>query len=136
MANDCRSRAQGILLGLACGDALGRPVEFQGPDRIKETHGRVTDMLAHGTYGQPAGTVTDDTEMALSITRSLAEHGTFEPEDIAARFVDWKQSGPFDIGIPPSSALQRIDNSESWDEAGHREWEARAWKATTLATIA
>ncbi|MFD1564123.1 ADP-ribosylglycohydrolase family protein [Haloarchaeobius amylolyticus] len=124
MANDCRSQAQGILLGLACGDALGRPVEFQAPDRIKRIHGQVTEMLAHGTHGQPAGTITDDTEMALCIARSLVEHGTFEPEDIAARFVDWKQSGPFDIGIMTSSALQRIQNGESWDEAGQREWQA------------
>jgi len=119
-----QSRAQGILLGLACGDTLGRPVEFQNPNRIKETHGRVTEMLAHGTHGQPAGTITDDTEMALCIARSLAEHGTFEPKDVAARFVEWKRSGPFDIGIMTSSALQRIQNGEPWDEAGHREWEA------------
>ena len=124
MANNCRSQAQGILLGLACGDALGRSVEFQRPDRIKRRHGRVTEMLANGTHGQPAGTITDDTEMALCIARSLAEHGAFEPEDIATRFVDWKRSGPFDIGIMTSSALQRIQNGESWDEAGQREWEA------------
>ncbi|QFU81824.1 ADP-ribosylglycohydrolase family protein [Natronorubrum aibiense] len=124
MGSDCHSRARGILLGLACGDALGRPVEFQGPERIERTHGRVTEMLAHGTHGQPAGTITDDTEMALCIARSLAEYDTFEPEDVAARFVDWKQSGPFDIGIMTSSALQRIQNGESWDEAGQREWEA------------
>jgi len=37
MANDCQLRAQWILLGLACGDALGRPVEFQGPDQIERT---------------------------------------------------------------------------------------------------
>lgn len=55
MTNDCQSRTQEILLGLACGDALGRPVEFQSPDRIKETHGRVTDMLAHGTTGSLQG---------------------------------------------------------------------------------
>ncbi len=45
-------------------------------------------MLANGTHGQPAGTITDDSEMALCIARSLAEHGAFEPEDIASRFVD------------------------------------------------
>lgn len=117
-------RAQGILLGLACGDALGRPVEFQGPNRIERRHGRIADMLANGTHGQPAGTITDDTEMALCIARSLADHGIFEPEDIADRFVAWKGSGPFDIGIMTSSALQRIENRESWDEAGRREWEA------------
>lgn len=119
-----RSRAQGMLLGLACGDALGRPVEFQSPARIEREHGRVTEMLANGTHGQPAGTITDDTEMALCIARSLVERGTFDPEDIAARFVDWKVSGPFDIGIMTANALQRIDRGESWDEAGPNEWEA------------
>lgn len=123
MTADQRSRTQGTLLGLACGDALGRPVEFQDPERIMQTHGRVTDMLAHGIHRQPAGTITDDTEMALCIARSLAEHGTFKPEDIADRFVNWKRSGPFDIGRMTSNALHRIQKGESWDVAGEREWE-------------
>ncbi|MFC7216037.1 ADP-ribosylglycohydrolase family protein [Saliphagus sp. GCM10025334] len=106
-----------------CGDALGRPVEFRPPYQIERTHGRVTEMLADGTHGQPAGTITDDTEMALCIARSLDEHGTFEPADIAERFVTWKASGPFDIGMMTSSALHRIQNGVSWDDAGHREWE-------------
>ncbi|WP_114579050.1 ADP-ribosylglycohydrolase family protein [Saliphagus sp. LR7] len=121
--DDQRSRARGILLGLACGDALGRPVEFQPPDRIRRDHGRVTKMLANGTHGQPAGTITDDTEMALCIARSLADNGEFDPADIADRFVEWKASGPFDIGIMTSSALQRIQDGESWEEAGQNEWE-------------
>ena len=67
--------ATGALLGLACGDALGRPVAFRSADSITDAHGRVTEMLADGTHGQPAGTVTDDTEMALCIARSLVENG-------------------------------------------------------------
>ncbi|QLD86040.1 ADP-ribosylglycohydrolase family protein [Natronomonas halophila] len=121
---DERTRARGVLLGLACGDALGRPVEFSSPEAIERRHGRVTEMLADGTHGQPAGTITDDTEMALCIARSLAENGEFDPADIAERFVEWKRSGPFDIGIMTSSALRRIENGEPWDEAGHNEWEA------------
>ncbi len=124
MEGERRSRAEGMLLGLACGDALGRPVEFRSPEQIERTHGRVTEMLADGTHGQPAGTITDDTEMALCIARSLVEHGTFVPEDVADRFVAWKASGPFDIGIMTANALGRIERGESWDEAGHREWEA------------
>jgi ADP-ribosyl-[dinitrogen reductase] hydrolase len=75
-------RARGTLLGLACGDALGRPVEFRSTARIEGDHGRVTEMLGHGTHGQPAGTVTDDTEMALRIARSLVEQGGFDPDDV------------------------------------------------------
>jgi ADP-ribosyl-[dinitrogen reductase] hydrolase len=121
---DERTRARGVLLGLACGDSLGRPVEFSSPDAIERQHGRLTEMLADGTHGQPAGTITDDTEMALRIARSLAENGEFDPADIAERFVEWKRSGPFDIGIMTSNALRRIENGEPWDEAGYSEWEA------------
>jgi ADP-ribosyl-[dinitrogen reductase] hydrolase len=121
---DERTRARGVLLGLACGDALGRPVEFSSPDDIKRQHGRVTEMLANGTHGQPAGTITDDTEMTLRIARSLAENSEFDPADIAERFVEWKRSGPFDIGIMTSNALRRIETGEPWDEAGYNEWEA------------
>jgi ADP-ribosyl-[dinitrogen reductase] hydrolase len=121
---DGRTRARGLLLGLACGDALGRPVEFASPERIERQHGRVTEMLADGTHGQPAGTITDDTEMALCIARSVAENGGFDPEDVADRFVEWRASGPFDIGIMTSNALRRIADGERWDEAGHSEWEA------------
>ncbi len=60
-------RAAGVLLGLACGDALGRPIEFMWPAAIEREHGTVTEMLGYGTHGQPAGTITDDTEMALCI---------------------------------------------------------------------
>lgn len=119
-------RAKGVLLGLACGDALGRPVEFATPDRIQREHGRVTEMLGNGTYNQPAGTITDDTEMALCLTRSLLEQGRFDGADIAERFVGWYESGPFDIGGMTRRALQRIRDGESWDSAGEREWEASA----------
>jgi ADP-ribosyl-[dinitrogen reductase] hydrolase len=117
--------ARGTLLGLACGDALGRPVEFMSAEQIRETHGRVTEMLADGTHGQPAGTVTDDTEMALCIARSLAEREAFAPTDVAARFVDWYESGPFDVGLMTADAIRNLQDGFAWDEAGQRVWQAR-----------
>jgi len=70
--------AKGCLLGLACGDALGRPVEFQSAEEIASQHGEMTEMLGHGTHGQPPGTITDDTEMALCITLSGCRASTNE----------------------------------------------------------
>ena len=119
------NRASGAFLGLACGDALGRPVEFKTAAQIEREHGRVTEMLANGTHGQPAGTITDDTEMALCIARSLAAHEGFEPADVAERFVAWYESGPFDIGLMTADALGRIQSGVPWDEAGRQVWEQR-----------
>ena len=124
MSSDTLARAQGALLGLACGDALGRPVEFLAPERIRERHGRVDEMLGYGTHRQPAGTITDDTEMALCIARSLVDRGGFDPADVADRFVVWLASGPFDVGIMTANALGRIGDGEPWDVAGVREWES------------
>ncbi|MWG34542.1 ADP-ribosylglycohydrolase family protein [Halomarina oriensis] len=116
-------KAAGTLLGLACGDALGRPIEFMSPASIEREHGIVTEMLGYGTHGQPAGTITDDTEMALCVARSLVERGQFDPEDIARRFVEWYDSGPFDIGGMTAESIRLLKQDTPWDEAGQRVWE-------------
>ena len=123
---DRQERAEGVLLGLACGDALGRPVEFRSPRAIEAEYGTLSEMIGNGTYGKPAGTITDDTEQALCIARSLVERGKFDPEDIAERVVAWYNSGPFDIGLTTADALRRIDNGVAWDVAGRETWEERA----------
>ncbi|QIB79546.1 ADP-ribosylglycohydrolase family protein [Haloferax volcanii] len=116
-------RARGILLGLACGDALGRPVEFKSASKISAEHGRLDEMIGHGTWNQPAGTITDDTEQALCIARSLVEQQAFDPADVADRFVAWYDTGPFDIGGMTRRALNRLKRGDSWGEAGQQVWE-------------
>jgi len=116
-------RVRGILLGLAYGDALGRPVEFSSAAQIEAEHGRLTEMVGQGTWNQPAGTITDDTEQALCIARSLVEQQAFNPGDIAERFVAWYDSGPFDIGRMTMRSLSRLKHGDTWDEAGQHVWE-------------
>jgi len=116
-------QARGVLLGLACGDALGRPVEFASASEIQSNHGRLEEMVGHGTWNQPAGTITDDTEQALCIARSLIEQGEFDPADIAERFVGWYDSNPFDIGRMTMKSLSRLKHGDAWDEAGQHVWE-------------
>ncbi|MDB9253940.1 ADP-ribosylglycohydrolase family protein [Halorubrum ezzemoulense] len=117
------NRTRGILLGLACGDALGRPVEFSSASSIAAEHGQLNEMIGHGTWNQPAGTITDDTEQALCIARSLVEQQAFDPEDIASRFVDWYDSDPFDIGRMTMKSLSRLKHGDDWSEAGQHVWE-------------
>lgn len=120
-----KNNAAGILLGLGCGDALGRPVEFTSASRIERTHGTIDEMLGDGTHGKPAGTVTDDTELAVCIAESLHTKKEFDPADVADRFLAWYQSEPFDVGLMTAESLRRIDRGERWDEAGRIVWEAR-----------
>ncbi|AFZ73804.1 ADP-ribosylglycohydrolase family protein [Natronobacterium gregoryi] len=116
-------RARGVLVGLACGDALGRPVEFDTASAISAEHGVLDEMVGYGTWNQPAGTITDDTEQALCIARSLIQQQEFDPTDIADRFVAWYESDPFDIGRMTLRALSRLDKGATWDEAGQQVWE-------------
>jgi ADP-ribosyl-[dinitrogen reductase] hydrolase len=108
---------------LACGDALGRPVEFNSASEISAEHGRLGEMVGHGTWNKPAGTITDDTEQALCIARSLVEQQDFDPADIADRFVAWYDSGPFDIGRMTMRSLRRLKQGDAWDEAAEHVWE-------------
>lgn len=119
------TNAAGCLLGLACGDALGRPVEFNSAATIETQHGTVETMLGDGTHRKPAGTITDDTELALRIARSLVTWGGFDGEDVADRFVGWYETGPFDIGLMTRDSLDRLQRGESWTQAGQAVWESR-----------
>lgn len=120
-----RDRAVGTLWGLACGDALGRPVEFETATAIERTHGRVTEMLANGTWNKPAGTVTDDTDLALCVARSLVGCGRFDGDDVARRFADWLDSGPFDVGGMTREAIREYQQGTAWDDAGRLVWERK-----------
>ena len=121
---DKKDRARGALLGVACGDALGRPVEFKSAEIISRDYDRLTEMVGGGTWNKPAGTVTDDTDQMLCIARSLVERGGFDARDIAERFVEWYELGPFDIGNMNVDALKRLrGNEESWQEVGEAVYE-------------
>jgi len=90
---------------------------------ITAEYGQLAEMVGQGTWNQPAGTITDDTEQALCIARSLVDHQRFDPADIAARFVDWYNTNPFDIGRMTLRSLSRLDKGAAWDEVGQAVWE-------------
>ncbi|MFC7020210.1 MULTISPECIES: ADP-ribosylglycohydrolase family protein [Haloarcula] len=117
--------AAGVLLGLACGDALGRPVEFKSASAIDREYGTLTEMVGYGTHNKPAGTVTDDTDLALCVARSLVEAGGFDGQDVADRFQGWYESGPFDIGLMTADAISEYEQGTSWRDAGRDVWQRR-----------
>ena len=81
------------IFGLAIGDALGVPAEFQ--DRASLKLHPITTMIGGGFHGQPAGTWSDDTSMALCLMASVAAYHRLEPDDIMRRFADWREKGQY-----------------------------------------
>lgn len=116
---DNLDRCQGVLLGLAVGDALGAPLEFKQADDILRTYGGpVRNMLGGGALGWGLGEWTDDTAMALCIGESILSQGCFDPADTAERFLRWFQSGPRDVGNTITVAMHALAQGERWDRAG------------------
>jgi len=112
--DELRDRFRGVLVGLAVGDALGGPLEFQ-PARPVESH--VTEMIGGGWQQLAPGEWTDDTQMALCVVDSLLAKSVFDPDDIARRFVAWMDSGPKDIGLHTHRVLAAIRGGLSWEQA-------------------
>ena len=107
-----RDRAEGALLGLAVGDALGTALEFTERD----SHPEVTDLIGGGPFDLRPGVWTDDTSMALCLADSLIAEGGFDARDLLTRFVGWWRRGEnrvtgrcFDIGITTRDALARFE---------------------------
>ncbi len=81
---DRRDRARGCLLGLAAGDALGRPAENLTPEEITRRWGRLTE-LEPGPDGTASG--TDDTEYAIFVGLLLEAHGSrLTSEDVVRAY--------------------------------------------------
>lgn len=106
-----QDRLRGIAVGAAIGDALGMPLEFQPP---RPLYSLVTEMVKGAL---PAGSFTDDTEMALALAESLLITNPLDPDDLSGRFLGWYQNNPPDIGIHTSHVLGQIARGTPWREA-------------------
>lgn len=88
-----QDRLRGCAVGAAIGDALGMPLEFGPPS----PDGALVRSMQAGRL--PAGSFTDDTEMAIALAESLLYQKPLDQDDLIQRFVAWFHSNPPDIGI-------------------------------------
>ena len=124
LAGSPADRSLGALLGLAVGDALGTTYEFeaieQAPYPTLATT-PATDVVGGGPFGLAAGQVTDDTQLACALATSLVTRRGFDPEDVANRYVAWREHA-LEICYQTSSALARRAEGET--DAGRAVWHA------------
>lgn len=105
--NDEQSdRAAGVLLGQACGDALGVPYELAAPPGA----GEQAEMKGGGLGGLAPGEWSDDTALAVAIgdvAVSGADLTTPAALDaIAEGFLAWYDAGPPEIGMQTDAVLR------------------------------
>jgi ADP-ribosyl-[dinitrogen reductase] hydrolase len=111
-------RACGVLLGGACGDALGAGYEFGSAP--PPPSGTTPAMIGGGLGGFAPGEWTDDTAQAYAIAEVAATGADLQSEEaltaIARRFADWYAEGPADVGIQTSAVLSRAGRHPTAEE--------------------
>lgn len=105
-------RAAGVLVGQACGDALGVPYEFAKP--LKEDD--VPEMIGGGLGPYRPGEYSDDTQMAVCIAveasrgKGLLTHEA--QRNIARNFLYWMLMDASDVGAQTRTVLLRAALSD------------------------
>ncbi len=113
-------RFTGTLVGVACGDALGGPLE-EIPEHPCMTKRPVTEMIGGGYLNLLSGQITDDSEMTLCLARSLLEKNTFDPQDIANKFLEWHLDNPIGEGGTIRDSLEKYKMDQKWYDASNNE---------------
>jgi len=112
LTSDQLDRAAGVLVGVAVGDALGVPYEFQ-PASITSATNFVPKMIGGGLGPYDPGEWSDDTQMTMCIAKALS--GGADPlttlglDWIALNFADWIRSGATDVGGQTRYVLERTN---------------------------
>src|SRR3954470_5415715 len=111
LTTEQRDRAAGVLLGAACGDALGVPYEFAarpaGPP----------EMIGGGLGPYEPGEYSDDTQMQSCVAQVAAlGHGLRSEEAldrVAAWFLRWYREGASDIGTQTRAVFAAVTGETS-----------------------
>jgi ADP-ribosylglycohydrolase len=122
-------RALGAFYGLAVGDALGMPTQMLPRNVVKDLFGDMP-WFAPGpganeiSAGLPAGRVTDDTDQALIVARTLIDGGgEIDLAMLAKRLLDWERgmaaAGSLDLlGPSTKRALVAVRAGAAPGESG------------------
>lgn len=99
-------RIAGVLLGAACGDALGVPYEFAEILSAEQT----PRMIGGGLGPYDPGEYSDDTQMAVCIAQVAVTGADLREEAaldaIGARFTHWLEAGASDVGMQTRRVLE------------------------------
>jgi ADP-ribosylglycohydrolase len=114
---DAWDRIEGMLLGLAIGDALGNPAEGLTADVRRQHFGEIRDyQFRIHDHETAVGLPSDDSQLAFWTLEHLIEEGCLVPEKLARKFA---ASRIFGIGQTVYTFLIHFrDEGRPWYESG------------------
>jgi ADP-ribosylglycohydrolase len=83
--DEIADRRMGVMLGLAYGDALGRPTEFMKATALAKLGSPFQKRVGLNTPQQ--GIVTDDTQMSIAVAHAALGRYPADPKDLTERLV-------------------------------------------------
>ena len=110
-------KVEGMLLGLAIGDALGATSESIEPLKRFRLYGEIRDYLpGKRSDNRPVGIATDDTQLSFFTLEQLIEDNGLVPDKLARKFCKNRILG---IGNTTRSFIKNYkDKDIRWDKAG------------------
>ena len=103
--------AYGLMYGELIGDSLGLRYEFKEAQIVGQLIQNDLDsngflpILGGGVHKLEPGQLSDDSEMALCLARSLVACDGFDIHDVACSYCYWMMSGPMCAGRTTRNAL-------------------------------
>ena len=116
-------KIEGMLLGVALGDALGVPFEFRFSLPLSEYDGTLKykgkiNSQWQGVRYMVVGQVSDDTEMTLALANSLIqnnEHPDYNREKVILAYESWANSGNIGMGTNTRSLLKGVTTIKGFE---------------------
>lgn len=110
-------RIEGMLLGLAIGDALGNTSESMNPDQRHEVHGWISGYLPNRhADNRCIGLPSDDTQLAFRLIEQLLADGELRPAALGARIADGGQI--YGIGQATREFVRNFRRGQPWYRCG------------------
>jgi ADP-ribosyl-[dinitrogen reductase] hydrolase len=111
-------KVEGMMLGLAIGDALGNTSEGMPPSDRGYHYGEIRDYLPNRHAGGNAvGLPSDDTQLAFWTLGQMIEDKRFKPDRVAKRFC---KDRIFGIGRSVAEFIRNFNSGKPWYDCGPR----------------